>query len=113
MTDTRSVRFSEDISRAIKWVQKQSGGDASDAIRRLVQKGLEREMADLYTQGRVTLREAAEVLALPLLDVLDVLRRHGVSGNITMEQALDACWTSEVLAKPPKKAVPKKKRQAR
>lgn len=90
MKVTRSVRFSEDILKGIAWLQKTQGGDASDAIRRLVRKGLEREIADLYVQGRVSLREFADILSIPVRESLDLLWRMGISGNVTMTQALEA-----------------------
>jgi predicted HTH domain antitoxin len=98
MKVTRSVRFSQETLRAIEWIQQREGGDVSDAVRRLLRKGLEREVADLYAQGKVTLREAAEVLSVSLLAAMDLLRHHGVPGNVTMEQALEAREVAAALS---------------
>lgn len=113
MKVTRSVRFSEETLRAIQWVQKHEGGDVSDAVRRLLRKGLEREMVDLYQQGRVTLREAGDILSISLRDMLDLVRRHGVSGNITMEQALAARDVADHLAADLPARPPRRARRAR
>ncbi len=95
MTISRSVRFSEDLWKAICWLHQREGGDLSEEIRRLLRKGLEREIAELYRQGRVSLREAADLLAQPPRDTLDLFRDLGIPGNVSTAQslaALDAAW---------------------
>ncbi|MBI3927169.1 MAG: ribbon-helix-helix protein, CopG family [Armatimonadetes bacterium] len=98
MKITRSIRLPEDILKAVAWLQARRGDDTSEAIRRLVRKGLEQEMCELYARGEVSLRQTAEVLSVSVRDSLELLWRHGVQGNITMSQALDALAVSERLA---------------
>lgn len=99
MKVTRSVRLSEDTLKGVTWLQKHGGGDASDVIRRMIRRGLEREIADLYQQGRVSLREMADVLSISVREALDLLWRQGVRGNVTMAQALEALEVGRKLSR--------------
>ena len=68
------------------------------AIRRLVRKGLEHEIAELYANAQVSLREAADVLALPVRECIELLWQLGISGNVSTSQALEAWAVAETLA---------------
>lgn len=98
MKMARSVRLSAETMKAVSWLQRHHGSDTSEAIRRLVRRGLEQEMSDLYRQGKLSLREMVEVLGAPLRECLDLLLRQGVTGNITMIQALEAADVVEDLS---------------
>jgi predicted HTH domain antitoxin len=100
MKVTRSVRLSEETLKGVTWLRKHEGGDASDVIRRMIRRGLEREMVDLYRQGRVSLREMADVLSISVREALDLLWRQGVHGNVTMAQALEAMEVGRKLSGP-------------
>ena len=63
------------------FLQRRQGDDTSDAIRRLVRRGLESELSELYLRGEISLRHAADLLSLPVLECLDLFCRQGVTGN--------------------------------
>lgn len=98
MKVSRSVRFSEDLWKAVCWMHKREGGDVSEALRRLVKKGLEREIAELYKQGKVSLRDAADVLSIPPHDTLEMFREMGIQGNISSSQSLSVLETAWFLS---------------
>lgn len=98
MKVSRSVRLSEDLSEGVAWYQRRQGGDASVAIRRLVRKGLEREIAEIYGRGQVTIREASAVLSLPVRECLELMWQLGVTGNVSTSQAVEAWELVDSLA---------------
>ena len=63
-----------------------------------MKKGLEREMAELYAKGQVSLREGAEVLALPVREYMEFMWQLGVPGNISTAQALEGWDAVEKLS---------------
>jgi len=97
MKISRSVRFSEELWTTICWLHQREGGDISEEIRRLLKKGVEREIAELYRQGKVSLREAADLLARPHRETLELFREMGVPGNVTMAQSLAALDAADAL----------------
>lgn len=98
MKVTRSVRLPADTLKGVAWLQRREGGDTSDVIRRMIRRGLEREMVELYQRGRVSLREMADILSISARDALDLLWRQGVGGNVSMEQALEALEVGKKLS---------------
>ncbi|MBI3990001.1 MAG: hypothetical protein HY347_10345 [candidate division NC10 bacterium] len=59
---------------------------------------LERDLAERYRRGEVSLREAAEVLGCPPREVLELLWNLGVQGNVTAVQTLAALTTAKNLS---------------
>ena len=98
MKVTRSVRLSEETMRAVAWLHRRHGDEPSDALRRLVRKGLEKELSGLYARGEISLRQMADLLSLQLREGLDLAWREGVRGNVTMVQALEAATLLDTLA---------------
>jgi len=87
---TRSLRLPEDLLAAITVVEKREHLDEAPAIRKLLRMGLEAYVADLYRDGRLTLREAAGYLGQSLSETLDTLASHGVTGNVTASDTVAA-----------------------
>jgi len=52
--------------------------------------GFEVYVARSYEKGRLTLREAAELLNLSLIETIDLLGEMGVKGNIRAKDVLDS-----------------------
>lgn len=94
----RAVRMSDPLMKGIELVRRREALDASAATRKLLTLGLERYVARLYTEGELTLREAATLLELPLRDAMDRLWSLGAAGNITAAQNLRAM---EISSAPP------------
>jgi len=79
---TKSLRLPEELLSSIELVEKNEHIEEAAAIRKLLRIGLETYVADLYRQGRLTLREAAERLGINHIAMLDLLLDHGISGNL-------------------------------
>jgi hypothetical protein len=94
----RAVRLPDPLVQGVEMIQRREGLDASTATRKLLKMGLERYVAQLYREGEVTLREAAELLELPLREAMDRFSALGVPGNITIDQSLRAMDLSRRLA---------------
>jgi len=79
---TKSLRLPEELLSSIELVEKNEHIEEAAAIRKLLRIGLETYVADLYRQGRLTLREAAERLGISHITMMDLLLDHGISGNL-------------------------------
>ncbi len=84
----RSVRITEDIERAIRYVARRDDSEQAQSLRKLARMGFEAYVAGEYRAGEVTLRESAKLLGLGIWDVMDVMQRLGVGGNVTAEEVL-------------------------
>ncbi|KUO39915.1 MAG: hypothetical protein APZ16_01610 [Candidatus Hadarchaeum yellowstonense] len=60
--------------------------DESTAIRQLLALGAEGYAVELFRQGKVTLNEAAELAGVAVRQMIDLLQRHGVRGNVRLDQ---------------------------
>jgi hypothetical protein len=90
MDIVKSVRLPPDILRTVKDRCNRERIDESTAIRQLLALGGERHAVELYRRGEVTLGEAARIANTTTREMIEVLPRHGVKGNMTMEMTLDA-----------------------
>lgn len=86
----KAVRLSDPLLRGVEILQRREALDASAATRKLLRMRLEQYVAQLYTEGELTLREAASLLELPLREAMDQLSRLGAAGNVTAAQNLRA-----------------------
>jgi predicted HTH domain antitoxin len=85
---TKSLRLPEDLLSSLELVEANEHIEEAAAIRKLLRMGLETYVVDLYRQGRMTLREAAERLGLSQTAMLDRLLHHGVTGNLEAADVL-------------------------
>ncbi|HEY9595493.1 MAG TPA: hypothetical protein VHE79_13525, partial [Spirochaetia bacterium] len=65
----RSVRITEDIERAIRYVARRDDSEQAQSLRKLARMGFEAYVAGEYRAGEVTLRESAKLLGLGIWDV--------------------------------------------
>lgn len=93
----RSMRIPEDIDRAIKYVSDAEKIENTQSLRKLARLGFELYVAKNYQNGRITLREAAELLNLAISETLDLLRIMGVKGNIHSSDVLASLNTFSPL----------------
>ncbi len=59
-------------------------------MRQLLALGGERHAVELYRRGEISLGEAGRLANVTTRDMIEVLLRHGVRGNVTMDIMLDA-----------------------
>lgn len=88
----KSIRIPDDMMMAIEFVERREHIEESTAIRKLIRTGVETYTAQLYGQGQLTLREAANRLGLDLVETTDLLLGYGVKGNL---DATDVLYSAE------------------
>jgi len=82
-----TLRLSRRDLEKVEAVRTLEDADRSTLIKEFIEDGLRRRVTRLYHGGRVTAAKAAEVLAIPLREFLEMLEREGVPIN----------WDSEVF----------------
>jgi len=85
----KSIRIPEEIDKAIEYVARSEKLEKTSSLRKLTRMGFEVYVAKAYERGKLTLREAADLLNLPLLEAIDLLNEMGVKGNIKAKDVLD------------------------
>jgi hypothetical protein len=89
----RSIRIPEDIDKAIEYVARLEKLGKTQSIRKLTKLGFEFYTAKSYEKGKLTLREAAELLNLTLSETIDLLSEMGVRGNIRVKDVMESFKT--------------------
>ena len=89
----RSIRIPEDIDKAIEYVARLEKLKKTQSIRKLTKLGFEFYTAKSYEKGKLTLREAAELLNLTLSETIDLLSEMGVRGNIRVKDVMESFKT--------------------
>lgn len=83
---SKTVRLPEELFRVIEHRARQEKIDESAAIRQLLALGAEGYAVELFREGKITLNEAAELAGVTLRQMIDLLQRHGVKGNVRLDQ---------------------------
>ena len=86
MSAVRSLRISEKLLRAVRDVARREHLDESTATRQLIALGATEYAVRLYREGKITLRDAAELADTTVRGMIDILLDHGVKGNVTATQ---------------------------
>ena len=94
---TKTIRLPEELSSKISYRARKEDVDESDAIRQLIKLGLREYAVNLYKDRKMTLREASELAGVSLREMLDLLREHGIEGNVTLKQQQKALESVEGL----------------
>ena len=84
----RSVRIPEEIDKAIEYVARSEKLEKTGSLRKLTRLGFEVYVAKSYARGKLTLREAADLLHLNLIETIDLLGEMGVKGNIRAKDVM-------------------------
>ncbi len=96
----RSVRISEDLETAIRYVAERDQAEQAQSLRKLARLGFEAYVAGQYRAGEVSLRQAASLLGFTLWEALDRLAALGATGNATAESVLAGLDTLEAIDRP-------------
>lgn len=86
----KALRLPDPLLHGVAWVSGRERSDMSETLRRLVWLGLERELAERYRRGELSLREAAGILQRSVRETIETFWQLGVSGNVTAAQAFQA-----------------------
>jgi predicted HTH domain antitoxin len=78
----KSIRIPDDIDQAINYVSQLEKIEKTQSLRKLARIGFEYYVAKSYKEGRITLRDASDLLKLSLSETIDLLAEMGVKGNI-------------------------------
>lgn len=76
------MRIPDDIDQAINYVSQLEKIEKAQSLRKLARIGFEYYVAKSYKEGRITLRDASDLLKLSLSETIDLLAEMGVKGNI-------------------------------
>jgi predicted HTH domain antitoxin len=93
----KSIRISEDLEQAIAFVSNAEKIEKAHSLRKLARLGFESYIAQLYKQGRLSLRESASILQLTLTESIDLFAENGVKGNIESEQVLNSLQSLDFM----------------
>jgi len=93
----RSMRIPEDIDQAIEYVSKVEKIEKTQSLRKLARVGFEYYVVKGYSEGKITLREASDLLKLTLSETIDLLAEMGVRGNIRARDVLASLNTFATL----------------
>jgi predicted HTH domain antitoxin len=78
----KSIRIPDDIDQAINYVSQLEKIEKTQSLRKLARIGFEYYVAKNYKEGKITLRDASDLLKLSLSEAMDLLAEMGVKGNI-------------------------------
>jgi len=78
----KSIRIPDDIDQAINYVSQLEKIEKTQSLRKLARIGFEYYVAKSYKEGRITLRDASDLLKLSMSETMDLLAEMGVKGNI-------------------------------
>lgn len=79
---TKSLRIPKDMISAIALVEKEEKIEEATAMRKLIRIGFETYVGNLYKQGKITLRQAADILNLDQIEVTNIFLDAGIKGNL-------------------------------
>ncbi|OGF61963.1 MAG: hypothetical protein A2Y62_20790 [Candidatus Fischerbacteria bacterium RBG_13_37_8] len=85
----KSVRLTDELEKAVELVSKMEKIEASQSLRKIAKIGFEYYIARAYEKGRLTLREAAEMLNLTLIETLNLFLEIGITGNIDSKKTYE------------------------
>ena len=85
----KSIRIPEEIDRAIDYVARSEKLEKNSSLRKLTRLGFEVYVARSYDRGKLTLREAADLLNLTLVEAIDLFGEMGIKGNIRAKDVMD------------------------
>jgi len=85
---TKSIRIPKEMAEAIGLVEREEQIEESTAMRKLIRMGFEVYVANLYKNGKITLRAASQLLRRNQLEVMDLFLEAGIKGNLEASEVL-------------------------
>ena len=84
-----STRVTEELDEELEWYAKKEKVGKTIALRKVLDKGLKEikveHSLELYEKGKITLMKASEIAAIPLWEILDIIREKKVPMHYTLE----------------------------
>lgn len=78
-------------------LMRKNGFDEEGAVKRIINLGVQDYVADLYKDGEISIREAAEILQLNFRQTFEILERK-VGGNVEEVREIKALKLAKKLA---------------
>jgi predicted HTH domain antitoxin len=82
------VARNQSLNRVID-LMKRNGLDEEGAMKKIINLGIQDYVAELYKDGEISIREAAEILQLNFRQTLEILEKK-VGGNVERDQETKA-----------------------
>ncbi|MCX6669067.1 MAG: hypothetical protein NTV25_04570 [Methanothrix sp.] len=90
------VARNQSLNRVID-LMKRNGLDEEGAMKKIINLGIQDYVAELYKDGEISIREAAEILQLNFRQTLEILEKK-VGGNVERDQETKALNLAKRLA---------------
>jgi len=90
------VSRNQSLNNVIDLMRK-NGLDEEGAVKRIINLGIQDYVADLYKDGEISIREAAEILQLNFRQTFEILEKK-VGGNVEEAQEIKALKLAKKLA---------------
>jgi predicted HTH domain antitoxin len=78
-------------------LMKKNGLDEEGAVKKIINLGIQDYVAELYKDGEISIREAAEILQLNFRQTYEIMEKK-VGGNVVSEQEIKALNLAKKLA---------------
>jgi predicted HTH domain antitoxin len=78
-------------------LMKKNGLDEEGAVKKIINLGIQDYVAELYKDGEISIREAAEILQLNFRQTYEIMEKK-VGGNVGSEQEIKALNLAKKLA---------------
>jgi predicted HTH domain antitoxin len=78
-------------------LMKKNGLDEEGAVKKIINLGIQDYVAELYEDGEISIREAAEILQLNFRQTYEILEKK-VGGNVEEAQEIKALDLAKKLA---------------
>ena len=86
----KALRLPDNLLDAVKFAERKEKLDEPTTIRKFLRLGAEKYVADSYSRGEISLREAAKVLDIPTREALELFWDMGITGNLDAGDTLKA-----------------------
>lgn len=92
--EVKTFRIPKDLDEAMEYISSREKIEKAQSLRKLAHLGFEAYMAKLYGEGRISLREGAQILKKSLSETMVLFREYGIGGNIGASEVLESLETS-------------------
>lgn len=86
----KSIRIPQDIEHAVDFLSRIEKIDSTQSFRKLARIGFETYIANLYQNGKLSIREVSTELGVSISEAIDMLSEKGVKGNIRATDVLQS-----------------------
>ena len=95
----KALRLPDKLLHVVKFAEKRERLDEPTALRKFLWLGAEKYIAELYSRGEISLREASSVLEITTREALELFWDLGIRGNVGADMAVQALQVAEKKAR--------------